>query len=265
VLQLAQAETTHLRELAEDRALFAEQMIGIVSHDLRNPLSAILMGASILDRDEAVMPERRAKLVKAINSSARSAQKLIEDLLDFTVARVGRQLTVVRQRGDFHDLVGRTVDNLVLAFPGRPLRHIAVGSGESVADGDRVAQLLGNLVGNAMAYGDVEQHVTVTSEISASAVSLSVHNFGDPIPEETLATMFEPMVRGGTGDYSKRSVGLGLYIVRAIAAAHDGEVTVESLPAGGTTFTFRFSREGHGWAAGPGEQVENQSQERDGE
>jgi sigma-B regulation protein RsbU (phosphoserine phosphatase) len=258
VLEVAQAQTTQLRELAEDRALFAEQMIGIVSHDLRNPLSAILMGAKILDRDEAVTPERRTKLVKTINSSARSARRLIEDLLDFTLARVGRQLNVVRQPGDFHALVARTVESLALAFPARTLRHIATGAGQSLADGDRIAQLLGNLVGNAMAYGDREQQVTVTSDVSSSAVTLSVHNFGEPIPEGMLATMFEPMVRGGNGDFARRSVGLGLYIVRAIAAAHDGAVTVESTPTRGTTFTFRFGREPGGVTAGLGEEAKSQ-------
>ena len=81
-----------------DRALFAEQMVGIVSHDLRNPLSAILIGASMVQRGSELTDERREKLSRTVMSSARTAQKLIEDLLDFTVARIGSGLTVTVER-----------------------------------------------------------------------------------------------------------------------------------------------------------------------
>ena len=224
-----------------DRALFAEQMVGIVSHDLRNPLSAILIGASMLQRDVELTNERREKLTRTVLSSARTAQKLIEDLLDFTVARIGTGLAVHRQEGDFHELVSRIVDGLALAFPGRELRHVAVGQGPSLVDGNRVAQLLSNLVGNAMSYGDSMEPVTVTSEVGETVVRLSVHNAGPVIPDKTIATMFEPMVRGTQTDSAARSVGLGLFIVRAIATAHSGQVVVKSTAEGGTTFTFEFS------------------------
>jgi sigma-B regulation protein RsbU (phosphoserine phosphatase) len=226
--------------LLADRALFAEQMVGIVSHDLRNPLSAILAGASLLDQGDSVPREKRDKLVKTVMSSARSARRLIEDLLDFTLARVGSGLTVERRPCEFHALVARTVENLVLAFPGRTLAHDSLGHGAVSADGDRVAQLLGNLVGNAMAYGDAATPVTVTSEVSEHTVRVSVHNVGAPIPAGTLDGMFEPMVRGHPTEGSSRSVGLGLFIVRAIAQAHGGAVSVVSEQEKGTTFTFAF-------------------------
>lgn len=226
----------------EDRALFAEQLIGIVSHDLRNPLSAILAGAGFLERGGANIPQdKRDRLVKTVMSSARSAQRLIEDLLDFTLARVGRGLAVHRRPCDFHAVVGRSVDALALAFPGRTLKHVRLGVGDVLADPDRVAQLLGNLVGNAMSYGSPVETVTVTSEISDSLVRLSVHNVGVPIPENILGTIFQPLVRGHPTEGSSRSIGLGLFIVKAISQAHGGTVQVTSSIREGTTFTFAFS------------------------
>jgi len=239
--ELVEKERAAQLEL-EDRALFAEQMIAIVSHDLRNPLSAILMGATILERGDEVPAAKRQRLTKTVMSSARNAQRLIEDLLDFTMARVGRGLSVSRKLSDVHVLVARTVESLALAFPGRVLEHVSVGEGESLADDDRVAQLLGNLVSNAMAYGDPTRPVTVTSAISENSVRLAVHNWGEPIPLETQTTMFHPMVRGDVANGSARSVGLGLFIVRAIATAHGGDIQVVSTAEAGTSFTFTSAR-----------------------
>ena len=234
-------ESTRERARTQDRALFAEQMVGIVSHDLRNPLSAILMGAKLLSHGETA--PHRVRVLGHVTSSAQRAQRLIEELLDFTLARVGRGLTVARTRVDLHALVAGIVDELALAFPDRTIVHRAEGDPDCVVDSDRVAQLLGNLVGNAMAYGEPRGVVTVTSAVRERAASLSVHNQGEAIPAETQASLFEPMVRGDPGEGAARSVGLGLFIVRAIALAHGGKVGVRSSPADGTTFTFAFPRE----------------------
>jgi hypothetical protein len=99
------------------------------------------------------------------------------------------------------------------------------GEGMSLADADRLSQLIGNLVGNAVAYGDPAEPITVTSQIEARMFVLSVHNHGEPIPAASLRTLFEPMVRGdGSSADAKRSVGLGLFIVREIVRAHRGEI-----------------------------------------
>ncbi|MBU2410820.1 MAG: ATP-binding protein, partial [Gammaproteobacteria bacterium] len=109
-------------------------------------------------------------------------------------------------------------------------------------DPDRIAQLLGNLVSNAMTYGTPRGAVTVRSATGAQTAELSVHNTGDVIPDTQIDSLFEPMVRGVPGRSGVRSVGLGLYIVKAIAAAHHGEVNVASSPERGTTFVFSFPR-----------------------
>lgn len=232
-------ESIRQRSEAQDRALFAEQMVGIVSHDLRNPLSAIMTSTSVLALGND-LPEFKSKALARVVNSTQRARRLIDELLDFTLARVGRGLSVSRVPVDLHALVARIVDELASAFPGRGLKFISVGSGECTADGDRVAQLVGNLVANAMTYGSPEVDVTVTSWLVGATASVTVHNGGEPIPPQIAATIFEPMVRGIAGDSAARSVGLGLFIVRAIASAHAGEVKVRSSTEDGTTFEFSF-------------------------
>lgn len=230
--------STNERGRALDRALFAEQMVGIVSHDLRNPLSAILMGTKLLAHGET--SEKKVRVLGQVNSSAQRAQRLIEELLDFTAVRVGRGLVVAPERMDLHALAARIVDELSLAFPERTIVHRAEGQGTCFGDSDRVAQLLGNLVGNAMAYGEPGGAVTVTSTLGEETASLAVHNWGEPIAPDKQSALFEPMVRGEVQGGAARSVGLGLFIVRAIARAHGGDVRVDSSRADGTTFTFSF-------------------------
>jgi sigma-B regulation protein RsbU (phosphoserine phosphatase) len=141
-------------------------------------------------------------------------------------------------------VVADVVDELGQAFPGRGLVHLPSGEGECVADADRVSQVVGNLVSNAMTYGEAGSAVTVRSEIAPREFRVSVHNAGVPIPPQLQEALFEPMVRGAVETGTQRSVGLGLFIVREIAKAHGGGVRVESTAAAGTTFVVTFPRPG---------------------
>lgn len=223
---------------AHDRALFAEQMIGIVSHDLRNPLAAIKMAADLLVMRS--QDPRQAQMLSHITHSAARAQRLVGDLLDFTLTQVGRGIDVSLATVDLHALVADCLAELRLAFPGRALVHQCTGQGTVQADSDRLYQLLGNLVANAMAYGDEAGMVTVTTRLEPEAVVLTVHNLGTPIPAELLANLFEPMIRGSHDNAELRSVGLGLFIVREIMRAHGGTIEVSSSAHAGTTFTATF-------------------------
>jgi sigma-B regulation protein RsbU (phosphoserine phosphatase) len=231
------------RSLMRDRALFAEQMVGIVSHDLRNPLSAILMGVQMLERVDG---ERRTRILGHVRNSAERAQRLIEELLDFTQARVGQGLTVNRRAVDLHEVVDGALSELRLAYPGRTIEFASEGDSACVADADRLAQLIGNLVSNAAAYGQVDTPVFVRSSVAGATAEIVVRNLGAPIPEAVLADMFEPMVRGETGSNTVRSVGLGLFIVREIARAHGGDMSVTSTVADGTSFGLRFPAHAEG-------------------
>jgi sigma-B regulation protein RsbU (phosphoserine phosphatase) len=234
------SEATRLHAEANDRALFAEQMIGIVSHDLRNPLASILLGTALLARGE--LSESQQRTLNRVTSSTERANRLIADLLDFTQARLGGGLPIALEAIDLHESVAQAVDELQPVHSERSLQHVVRGEGSCAADPNRLAQVLGNLVSNAMAYGRPDAPVTVTSSLEAETCGLSVHNEGRPIPEALQARIFEPMTRGSGGHSAKRSVGLGLYIVREIAKAHGGTATVTSSEQAGTTFTVTFPR-----------------------
>ncbi|MEP6790830.1 MAG: PAS domain-containing sensor histidine kinase, partial [Ramlibacter sp.] len=195
-----------LHEQAKDRALFSEQMMGIVSHDLRNPLSTIQMGSVLLTRAEAT--PNQIRVLGRISRAADRAVRLIADLLDFTQARLGTGLAVSPRTIDLHQVVAESVEELSLAFPGRKLQHVKAGQGACHADADRLAQLVGNLVANAMAYGTSEAPVTVTSAIDGSgAFAVAVHNEGTPIAPEVQQQIFTPMARGVDAANAGRSVG----------------------------------------------------------
>lgn len=235
-------EATRQQALAVDRALFSEQMIGIVSHDLRNPLAAIRMGAALLGRLE--LPAKAVRAVTQIDASSSKAVRLVADLLDFTLARAGKGLVINRRPIDLHEHIDRAVAEVAMARPGRVIRHLREGEGTVIADGDRLAQACGNLISNALAYGDPEAGITVMTAVRADVCHVSVHNFGEPIPSAALEAIFMPMTRGDVGEFGARSVGLGLFIVREIAQAHGGRVSVTSDAQDGTTFLVALPHEG---------------------
>lgn len=220
---------------AKQHSLFAEQMIGIVSHDLRNPMSTISMATDLLAAD----PKAVDRLVPQIRRAIDRASRLVLDLLDFTQARVGPGLSIDRHEVDLHAAVAEIVEAQHLAYPKRKLVHVKTGTGRCFVDTTRLAQLIGNLVANAVAYGDPSTPIEVRSTIQPSTFTIAVWNAGPPIPPATLETIFQPMTRGRTETTKDRSIGLGLYIVQEIAKAHGGVASVQSTEAG-TTFSVEF-------------------------
>lgn len=237
-LRRAQDELKTAYERAQIRASFAEQMVAIVSHDLKNPLTAIKMASGVLARGERTT--RESKMLSHINQSAERAERMIGDLLDLALARVGQGITIDLSTVDLHAFVGASVDELRMTFPGATLVHQTVGTGVAFLDVDRVQQIIGNLVANSVVYGDLQRPITITSRIEQNQAVVSVQNLGPVIPESLMKVLFEPMIRGTKTGGDARSVGLGLFIVREIVRAHDGFVSVSSTPEGGTTFTAKF-------------------------
>lgn len=243
-LKQAQAELGEAYAIAQRRALFAEQMVAIVSHDLKNPLTAIRMASDFLSRGERSAKERQ--LLGHIGQSSERAQRMIADLLDFTQARVGHGISIKAAPLDLHAVTRQAVDELRVAFPKAILAHHTIGSGDASLDADRVQQIIGNLVANSVAYGDLQQPISITSRLGAGQCEVAVHNHGAVIPATLLAGLFEPMTRGTDQGSDVRSVGLGLYIVRELARVHGGDVAVSSTEGGGTTFSVRFVGDGGG-------------------
>lgn len=223
---------------------FAEQMMAIVSHDLRTPLGTIRMAGEVLQRIE--LPERHRSLLGNIERATDRALALINDLLDLTRGRLGQGIAITRQAIDLHDTVAAHVAELALAYPDARIEHHRRGDGRCEADPARLGQLVGNLVSNAVAYGRPGAPVVVVTSTDGARCAVSVHNEGEPIPAALQASLFHPMVRGTDIGASTRSVGLGLYIVSEVARAHGGAARVASSAAGGTEFIASFPR----WADG---------------
>jgi phosphoserine phosphatase RsbU/P len=232
----------HYEESSRRQTEFEQHLVGIVSHDLRNPLQAMMMGAhAALTRDS--VDASLAKILARILSSGERAARMINDLLDFTQARAGGGLPVSRRAADLHEVARHTVGEVQMSAPDRTILLEASGDGHGTWDPDRLAQVVTNLAANALAYSAPESSVTVRTSGEAEQVLLEVHNLGPAIPPDVIPTLFEPFRRGKGGGGSARSVGLGLYIVRQIAVAHGGTVEVDSHPERGTTFRVRLPRE----------------------
>jgi len=248
-LASAEARLRLAMEASEDRARFAEQMVGIVSHDLRNPLTAIKMGMQML-ASPTISGEKRERVFVHMEASVERARQLTNDLLDFTQAKIGSGLSVAPKPINVHRVVGEAVHELRMSFFGRRIVHVEEGEGVSSADPHRLTQLLGNLVGNAMAYGSPDHPVTITTRVDAEHFVIEVHNWGTPIAASLLPVLFEPMTRGIEAGGERRSVGLGLFIVKDIMRAHGGRIAVCSDEASGTVFEMVFSRHGERIATG---------------
>jgi signal transduction histidine kinase len=234
---------------ARERADFERQLIGIVSHDLRTPLSAITLAASVLlKRDE--LNERQAKNASRILDSAQRATRMVRDLLDFTQARLRGGLTLERKASDLHELARGVVEEVQSTTPERRIEVVQEGEGRGLWDPDRVCQVIGNLLANALHYSPPSTPVRVETREVGEEVLLTVHNWGTPIPPVIFARIFEPLERGiQQEDRAGRSIGLGLFIVKHIVSSHGGTVDVRSNERDGTTFTVRLRKQS---AAAPG-------------
>ncbi|HLL05737.1 MAG TPA: GAF domain-containing protein [Myxococcaceae bacterium] len=239
LFQQQQRDQEELRRRTE----FEQQLIGIVSHDLRNPLGAITMAAGLLQVTPG-LSERQLKAVHRIGSSCERATRLIRDFLDFTQARLGTGIPLKPRPMDLHEVTRHVVDEVRQAHPQREVQIETGGEGQGQWDPDRIAQVLTNLVGNALAYSPAQTPVRVTASSEPGFALLQVHNQGTPIAPEMLPRLFEPLTRGApTEGQQSRSIGLGLYIVREILRGHGGSVEVSSSTEAGTTFRVRLPRQ----------------------
>ena len=232
---LAESITKYAQDVDRLKDLF----LGVLGHDLRNPLGAIMMSASLLMTKEGP-GWQHAKTAARIVTSGTRMEELIGDLLDFTRARMGAGIPITRRETDLEDECRRTVDEIAAFHPDCVMSFHATGEVCGLWDGARIAQALSNLLGNAVQHGTRRRPITVTLRGEPERVVLSVHNEGRPIPNRHLQDIFDPFRQLNPG-HANSNVGLGLYIVQAIVVAHSGTVDVESSEAG-TTFTIRLPR-----------------------
>ncbi len=236
------SEQKRQEQEARQRAEFEQYLAGIVGHDLRNPINAISLSAAQLLRRED-LDARVRESVSRILSAAERTNRMIDTTLDFTQARLGGSLRVERKPLDLHELTRQVVEEVQLNFPDRHVEVDMEGPGTGEWDPDRMAQVLTNLVTNALKYSDPALPVEVRTRGEARSVTLEVHNQGEPIPAEQLPRLFLPMKRLGEELAQRgRSLGLGLFIVDHLVRAHGGTIEVASDAERGTTFTVRLPR-----------------------
>jgi signal transduction histidine kinase len=230
-LQKTEAALKQERETAELR----EQFIAVLGHDLRNPLFAISASAEMLLRK---LPDA-ANLQRARNilTSARRATKLVDDVLDFARGALGRGIPVnIEPCPDLADALRHVISEVQSIHPDRTIAS-SIGDLHSVhCDRERVAQLLSNLVANAVAHGDPDGPIDISAQINEGQFVLSVKNQG-LIAEDALPHLFRPYSRPASGT-PRTGLGLGLYIASQIAQSHGGKLDVVSTEQQGTTFTF---------------------------
>ena len=232
-------ENARLLETARREARAREEILAIVSHDLRTPLSAIRMGAHRLQAVAGSAPAEALRAIgEVIQRSAGRMERLIGDLLDVAAVQAGR-LTVDPAPLRPGELVRETVESMqgvvrdhgveldVDAAPELPLVR---------ADHDRILQVLGNLVSNAVKVTEAGGRIGVRADARESAVRFAVSDTGPGIAPDELERIFEPYRRGAEAAY--RGTGLGLAIARGIVEAHGGRIGVESDPGAGSTFWF---------------------------
>jgi PAS domain S-box-containing protein len=235
-------ESKRKEEELHRAAEFRERFLGIVSHDLRNPLQAILLAANGLLRSDCAV-KQHLKAVRRITASAERMSRMIGELLDFTRGRLGGGIPVSPRPANLRHLCQHVLEELEGVHLERELRLKGAGDFQGTWDPDRLSQLLGNLGKNALDYSPADTPVDFTLQDEGDTLRVEVHNEGPPIPEQLLAGIFEPFRRAVQGDAHPTSgLGLGLFIVQEIARSHGGTVEVSSLAGRGTTFTVRLPR-----------------------
>lgn len=237
----ARIEAQAAKQELERLGLFREQFLGMIGHDLRNPLGAITMSAQLLLRQGAT-PPAAARTYSSIVANAGRMARMIDDLLDFTRGRLGRGIPIQPTPMDMHEVSRGLLEDLRVSHPGRILRLSAVGDGHGRWDPDRIVQLLSNLVGNALQHGAADAPIGLCIAGNGASIVVEVKNEGPPIPHDELPDLFEPFRRARDDAGPREGLGLGLYIVQQIAHAHGGSVEVRSTAETGTTFSVQLPR-----------------------
>lgn len=236
--------------LAESTAAYAEQVnrsrdifLAILGHDLRAPLQAVSMSTELLLRKTTLEGEALA-CAKHIQRGTRHMAVMVSDLLELVRSRLGKSLPIEPAPMDLAEAAHAAIAEACAGNPECDPTLKVLGDTHGTWDGVRLGQLLQNLIGNALQHGANKRDVTVTLTGETDAVCLTVHNFGQPIPEDALGTIFDPLVRSADEELGQpsTSLGLGLFIVKEVVNAHQGTISVTSSETEGTLFTVVLPR-----------------------
>jgi len=245
---LAQTVARYSAMVSHSQHLF----LGVLGHDLRNPLNTTVMAAGYLMR----LPELAGEHAQAIARIQRSGVRmgrLVDNLIDYTRTHLGTALPLSMTKSNMGMICRDAVEDSRRTHPERAIYFSTGPQLDGIWDESRMSQVASILLENALQHGSQRDPVSLSIDGSPSDVLLGVHNKGAAIAPEDMATMFDPMVRFATqngGPENHTSLGIGLYIARAIVQAHHGDISVASDASFGTTFRVRLPRRPP--ARGPG-------------
>jgi len=214
------------------------EFVSFAAHELRNPASAIKMGAYLLGQPD-LSPEQRAEVGLALGRNADALSRVVLNLLNIGRVEAGR-LRLQLQPVSLPELAQELLSELEPYYPGLPGRlQQQLPAATVQADPELLKLVLSNLLDNAVKYSPPQAPILLQGEVSGGMVVVHVRDRGVGIPPDQLPHIFDKYETGGEAPYTRRpGVGLGLYMARLLVEAHGGSIWAESLPGAGTTISF---------------------------
>ncbi len=244
ISELKRAHRALEQKLEEQREIeqLRERLLGIVGHDLRTPLTAIMATAERLIRRKS-LTQADARIVSPILRSAKRMERMISQILDFTRIRLGGGFEIYPVPTDLVQVCREIISECVEASPEREIAFTGPDAVHGVWDRDRLCEVVSNLLGNALQHGAPDGRVEIELTASPGESVLRVRNRGKPIPGDILPFIFDPFrrARATREDTKPDSVGLGLFITKEIVSSHGGTMDVESSDDA-TVFAVRLPR-----------------------
>lgn len=242
-----QAQTESMARYAKMLREAQNLFLAILGHDVRTPLGAISMGAQVLLQDQA-LPSKALKVGLRIFNSSKRMDAIVRDLLDFSTTHLGDGIPVDPHTVDLAEICQGVVEEARTFHPDRKIDLVVEGDVTGAWDGARIAQAFSNLISNAVQHGRPDSAIKVSLRGFLEEVRYDVRNQAELIPPAKLRTLFDPVKRFAIRPASERvassthNLGLGLYVVKQIVMAHEGEVSVSSSEDNGVVFSARLPR-----------------------
>ncbi|MET4044890.1 signal transduction histidine kinase [Bradyrhizobium sp. RT6a] len=236
---MAESVAEYTKMINQSRDMF----LGVLGHDLRNPIGAVLMAARRMTKQGGATSTQN-RMAEQIEKTMERATSILDDLLELTRSAFGSAIPLRRTEIDLSVLGAQIVEEMRSLSDVRQIELTTVGETRGEWDQARLGQVFSNLIGNALQYSAPRSTIAMKIVGEVEQVLVSVHNDGEPIPPDQQKSIFNPLTRGTDGGASTHSanLGLGLFITHKIVSAHGGTITVHSAVNEGTTFTLALPR-----------------------